>query len=82
MRQSRLASLIETTISTAIGFLLTLAVAPIVYPMFGHAFTMKQNVGLCIVFTVLSIARGYAVRRWAEGRIKAASARIAAMAKE
>lgn len=45
------------------GFLISLAAAPIVYPIFGHSFSMAQNVGITLVFTVLSLARGYLVRR-------------------
>jgi hypothetical protein len=63
MTQSRRHSAIETVCGVAAGFALSLAASPIVYPLFGHAFTFTQNVGITIVFTVLSLVRGYAVRR-------------------
>jgi Na+/phosphate symporter len=63
MTQTRKQSAIETVAGVAIGFVVSLAAAVIVFPLFGHAFTLGQNVGITIIFTVLSIARGYAVRR-------------------
>lgn len=71
-------SLIEAGMSTVIGFLLNLILSPIVYPIFGHSFTMGQNVGIALLFTVISIARGYVIRRWFNGRIKRAAQRMAA----
>jgi len=78
MEQSRFSSLIEACINTAIGFGTTLVLAPIVYPLFGHAFTLAQNLGITAIFTVVSILRGYAVRRWFNARIKRLAALIAA----
>ena len=63
MTQSRKMSAFEAVFSTAAGFGISLAAAPVVYPLFGHSFTMAQNVGITIVFTFISLARGYAVRR-------------------
>jgi len=78
MEQTRAGSLFEACINTAVGFFLSLALSVIVYPMFGHAFTMAQNVGITIIFTVASIARGYVVRRWFNARIRRAAQRMAA----
>lgn len=75
--QTRIGSLVEACINTAIGFLVTLVLTPIVYPLFGHAFTLVQNIGITAVFTVVSILRGYAVRRWFAARIRAAALRVA-----
>lgn len=63
MTQSRKHSAIEAVAGVAVGFAVSLAAAPIVYPWFGHSFTLTQNVGITIVFTVLSLLRSYAVRR-------------------
>lgn len=64
--------------NTAIGFMTTLVLAPIVYPLFGHSFTLAQNLGITAIFTIVSILRGYAVRRWFNERIRSAARRIAA----
>lgn len=78
MEQTKLGSLIEACINTAIGFVISLLLAMIVYPMFGHSFTMAQNFWITVIFTVSSIARSYAVRRWANARIRRAALRMAA----
>lgn len=77
MGQSKFSSFIEACINTAIGFMTTLVLAPVVYPLFGHAFTLAQNLGITAIFTIVSIFRGYAVRRWFNSRIKRLAAMIA-----
>ena len=62
--------LIEACISTVIGFIVTVLISPIVYPFFGHSFTVAQNIGITAVFTVASVLRGYIIRRWFNARIK------------
>ena len=64
MMQTRRQSLIETVVGVAIGFVLSMAASVVVYPLFGHSFTLAQNAGITVIFTVLSIARGYGVRRF------------------
>lgn len=80
MNQTRLGSLIEACINTALGFVISMALATVIYPMFGAKFTMAQNFWITAIFTVASIVRGYAVRRWANARIHAAAKRLAAAA--
>ena len=77
MNQTRIGSLIEACISTAIGFIGSILLGLIVYPMFGHSFTFAQNIGITVAFTVWSIVRSYVVRRWFNARIHAASQRLA-----
>lgn len=74
--QSRKGSLVETCINTAIGFIVNLAIAPTLYLLFGHSFTLQQNIGLSAAFTAISIARGYVVRRWFEKGIRRAAERL------
>ena len=63
MTQSRRQSMIETVAGVAIGFAVSIALSYIVYPLFGHSFTLGQNIGITVIFTVASIVRGYLVRR-------------------
>lgn len=77
MNQSRLGSLIEAVFGTVIGFLVTLCLAPIVYPIFGHTFTLSQNLGISAFFTVASVLRGYILRRWFNARLQRAARRMA-----
>lgn len=77
MEQSKIGSLIEAIVHTAVGFVISIALSMVVYPMFGHAFTLAQNVGITAIFTVASIARGYYVRRFFNARIRLAAQRMA-----
>jgi hypothetical protein len=63
MSQSRRMSAVETLAGVAIGFVVSVAASFVVYPLFGHSFTLSQNICITIIFTVLSILRGYVVRR-------------------
>lgn len=64
IQQTRRQSLIETLAGVAIGFAVSVLASLVIYPLFGHAFSLSQNVGITVVFTVLSIVRGYGVRRF------------------
>ena len=64
-------SLLETTTSTAIGFVVSIVLVNIVLPMYGFDVRFGQSVGITIIFTVASIVRGYGVRRlfnWVHSR--------------
>ena len=63
MSQSRRHSMIEAIAGTAIGFIVSVLASEVVYPAHGHTFTLAQNVSITAIFTVLSIVRGYVVRR-------------------
>lgn len=75
--QTRLESLIEVLANIAIGFMVTMLASPIIYPLFGVTFTVAQNFGLTLIFTVLSVVRGYIVRRWFNNNMKNFSKRAA-----
>lgn len=64
MKQTRVESLIEVLVGTAFGFVLSILISIFVYPAFGHAFSLSQNAGITSIFTIASILRGYAVRRF------------------
>jgi SNF family Na+-dependent transporter len=66
--QSRTHSLIEACANTASGFLVSLAAAHAVFPAFGCHITTAQNIGITLIFTVLSIARSYVWRRIFNGK--------------
>lgn len=63
MNPSRLASLIETCVSIAIGFVVSVIITALVMPAYGHHVTLGDNIEITSVFTVASILRGYWVRR-------------------
>jgi predicted membrane chloride channel (bestrophin family) len=70
VNQTRLASLAEAVINTAIGFAVSMVLSSVVYPLFGFPVTLVQNLGITTIFTIASVARSYAVRRWFNARIK------------
>lgn len=77
MNQTRLASLIETLLNTLIGFAVSYLAWPIAAQAFGVPYSQGQHVGIVLFFTVLSILRGYVIRRFFNGRLQRAAARMA-----
>lgn len=64
MAQSKKQSLKETVISTIIGLLVSLLTQIIIFPLYGLEVKFTQNVQITIIFTIVSIIRGYSVRRY------------------
>ena len=62
--QTRTQSLIESAINVAIGYSVALAAQIVVFPMFGINIKMSDNLLIGAIFTAVSIARSYAVRRF------------------
>ena len=77
MSQTRLSSLVEAVINTAIGFVISLALTAIVLPAYGHQVSLSQNLQITAIFTVASIVRSYTLRRWFNARIHAAAMSLA-----
>ena len=63
MTQSRRHSVMETAASTAIGFGVSWAATLVVLPAFGFPASHGQAFGITCIYTALSLARGYVVRR-------------------
>jgi hypothetical protein len=61
--QSRTMSLVEAVANVVVGYGLAVATQTIVFPEFGLHATLNQNLTIGMVFTVVSFARGYALRR-------------------
>lgn len=62
--QTKLSSLIESCVNTFIGFLISLLVTVLIFPVFGIHVPFNTQVGLTAVYTGVSILRSYAVRRF------------------
>jgi hypothetical protein len=71
MKQNRWVSLIEVTMNVGSGFLLawlaTLVVIPIVIPSVKNV-DIKEGLWITITFTVISLVRSYAWRRYFNNR--------------
>ena len=63
MTQSRLMSWIESCANVAIGYGVALAAQIVVFPLFGLAVPLADNLIIGAIFTVVSLARSYCVRR-------------------
>lgn len=63
MKQSKVMSFIESILSTAIGFGVALVTQIFVFPLFGFEPSFTQNLLITCIFTVVSIARQFCVRR-------------------
>lgn len=63
-QQTKINSIIESITNTGVGLLTTLLFSPLIYSMVGMTYTYKQLGMATILFTVLSIVRGYIIRRF------------------
>jgi hypothetical protein len=63
MSQSRLSSFMETCLSIAIGFIVSLIITAYLLPAYGHPVSLSSNFQITAIYTVASIIRGYFVRR-------------------
>lgn len=62
-RQRRIISAIEAVCNTGVGFFISVLIGVFVYPLFNIEITIMEVSGITAVFTVISVLRGYAVRR-------------------
>lgn len=63
MKQSRAMSLVEAVVNVAVGYGVAVLTQILIFPMFGLHTTLVQNLKMGAVFTVVSIARSFALRR-------------------
>ena len=63
MKQSRLMSLVESLANVLVGYGVAVATQMLVFPLFGLAVTVTENLLIGLIFTVVSIVRSYALRR-------------------
>ena len=62
--QSKWVSLLEANTNTFIGFFITLLVSPLIYTLVGITYTFSQLWVVTMLFTLISVLRGYVIRRW------------------
>lgn len=63
MSQTRLQSAVETVASTAIGFGIAYVASYTVLPLFGYRVTHSDNFWITVIFTAISLVRGWCMRR-------------------
>jgi hypothetical protein len=67
MSQSRLLSFIESSANTVVGYATAIMTQLIVFPMFGIHIKLHENLVIGAIFTVISLIRGYIIRRFFNG---------------
>ena len=63
MKQSRVMSLVEAVTNVIVGYGVAVGTQILIFPSFGLHTTLAQNLKMGAVFTVVSIARSYVLRR-------------------
>jgi len=64
MKQSKKNSIIETIAQTLIGLITSILIQLILYPLLNIPVSFNQNLIITLVFFIVSILRGYVVRRF------------------
>jgi len=63
MKQSRTMSLMESVANVIVGYGVAVVTQILIFPIFGLHTTLAENLKMGAVFTVVSIARSFALRR-------------------
>lgn len=63
MSQSKLHSAIESVANVAVGYGVAVLTQVLVFPLFGLHASMSDNLLIGAIFTVVSLARSYTLRR-------------------
>ena len=63
MTQTRKMSAIESVANVAVGYGIAVATQVAVFPLFGLHASLADNLAIGAVFTVVSLARSYVLRR-------------------
>lgn len=61
--QSRFASLVEAIANVMLGYAAATLTQILVFPLFGIVISLAQNMILGVIFTAVSLARSYLLRR-------------------
>ena len=63
MKQSRLMSLVESVANVIVGYGVAVVTQILIFPVFGLQTTLGQNLAMGGVFTIVSLARSFLLRR-------------------
>lgn len=77
MTQSRIGSLVEALANIAIGLLVSIVANALVFPAFGFHPSAGENVSISLIYTGISLARQYVLRRWFNARLQRMAERVA-----
>jgi len=72
MIQSRFMSLVESVTNVFVGFSIAILTQAVIFPIFGFHASMGEHLAIAGLFTVVSVLRSYALRRFFEAvRVRA-----------
>ncbi len=77
MTQTKLGSFYEACFNTVIGFAINYCANLLIFPLFGLSISLQANFLMGLIYTVISVARSYVVRRWFNAMLKRAATRLA-----
>ena len=63
MKQSHLMSLVESVANVIVGYSVAVVTQILIFPIFGLHTTLAQNLQMGGIFTLVSLARSFALRR-------------------
>ncbi len=63
MKQSRLMSLVEAVANVIVGYGVAVVTQILIFPIFGLHTTLAQNLQMGLLFTAVSLARSFLLRR-------------------
>ncbi len=63
MSQSRCGSAIEALANVLLGYWIAVGAQMAIFPLFGVHLPLSENMAIGLLFTVISLVRGYALRR-------------------
>lgn len=73
MTQSRLSSLIESLANILIGYVVAILSQLLIFPLFSIHLPLSSNLSIGFWFTLVSLVRSYALRRWFNARLHSAA---------
>ena len=62
--QTKKQSFIETLTSVFVGWLIGVILNMLVLPLLDYNITVVDSLWVSLIFTVVSVVRGYVIRRW------------------
>jgi hypothetical protein len=68
--QTKKHSFYEAFFNTAVGFLISLASTFLIFPLVGFESSAGKNIIVTLFFTIVSILRGYIIRRFFNKMLK------------
>ena len=79
MNQTRLGSFYEACINVLIGFWINFFANLVILPLVGFHISIGQNFYIGMLYTIVSVARSYVIRRWFNAKLQAAAKKLASL---